>query len=224
MTSRLSRCPKIALTLRSHFLVLRMLAFIIVLYKLTSAGAGCLIANMAFMFRTRRKTLRLDRNLLRSLPAISSSGPGIVLTAVLTSCSLASGCGNPAGKPQIQGGNLRIEFDNHLRSRVVARFDNKETVLGPFTASETVTTAGKVWTEFLLTSQKQAPIKDAFGEGKRLTVEGKAGALKEVRLRHRIRRLPRDGVLRCPVHQYGNNRARGQELDQQRVHDERATR
>ena len=93
------------------------------------------------------------------------------------SCSLAVAADSPAGKPQIQGANLRVEFDNRLRSRVVARFDNTETVLGPFTASETLTTAGKVWTEFLLTSQKQAPVKDAFGEGKRLTVEGKAGTL-----------------------------------------------
>ncbi len=51
--------------------------------------------------------------------------------------------------------------------------------MGPFTASETLTTTGKLWTEFVLTSQKQAPIKDAFGEGKRLTIEGKAGALKK---------------------------------------------
>ncbi len=103
----------------------------------------------------------------------------IALTAVLTSFSLPAAAQTPTAKAQIQGGNLRIEFDNHLRSRVVARFDNKETVLGPFTASETLTTAGKVWTEFVLTSQKQAPIKDAFGEGKRLTIEGKAGALKK---------------------------------------------
>ena len=95
----------------------------------------------------------------------------------LLSCSLAVAADSPAGKPQIQGANLRVEFDNHLRSRVVARFDKTETVLGPFTASETLTTAGKVWTEFLLTSQKQERVKDAFGEGKRLTVEGKAGTL-----------------------------------------------
>jgi alpha-galactosidase len=83
----------------------------------------------------------------------------------------------PRGNPQIQGGNIRIEFDHHLRSRVVARFDKKETVLGPFTASETLTTGGKHWTEFLLTSQKHDRTKDTFGEGERLTLEGKAGTL-----------------------------------------------
>ena len=62
---------------------------------------------------------------------------------------------------------------------MIARFDNKETVLGPFTASETLTANGKLWSEFALTSHNQGPIKDAFGEGKRLTLEGKSGALKK---------------------------------------------
>jgi alpha-galactosidase len=86
----------------------------------------------------------------------------------------------PPGKPQIQGGNLRIEFDNHLRSRVVARFDKTETVMGPFSASETVTTADKPWTGFLRTSQKLERTKDIFGEDERLTVEGKSGALTKM--------------------------------------------
>ena len=92
----------------------------------------------------------------------------------------------PTGKPQIQGGNLRIEFDNQLRSRVVTRFDNKETVMGPFSASETVTTADKAWDGFLLASQKREHTKDAFGEGERLTVEGKTGNTHKDSYRHRI--------------------------------------
>jgi alpha-galactosidase len=127
-------------------------------------------------FSSRETTLRLDRNLLRS-PATTKAW--LILTAVLMSCLLPTPAEIPTAAPQIQGANLRVEFDNHLRSRVIALFDNKETVLGGFTASETLTTTGKVWTEFVLTSQKQEPIKDAFGEGKRLTIEGKAGALKK---------------------------------------------
>jgi alpha-galactosidase len=99
----------------------------------------------------------------------------IVLT-VLTCCSFAPGAENRAGKPQIQGGNLRIEFDNHLSSRVVARFDNKETVMGPFVASETLT-SDRAQTDFLLTFQKQERTKDIFGAGTQLTIEGKAGTL-----------------------------------------------
>src|ERR1700728_4697361 len=131
------------------------------------------------MFPTRKKALRFDRNLLRWLRAVMAIRCSIVLTAVFTSCSLPAAAEIPSPRPQIQGGNLRIEFDHRLRSRVVARFGHKETVLGPFTASETVTTAGKLWTEFVLTSQKQGPVKDAFGDGKRLTIEGKEGALKK---------------------------------------------
>ena len=64
---------------------------------------------------------------------------GIALAITIASWLPAAAADLPTDKPQIQGGNLRIEFDGQLRSRVVARFNNKETVMGPFTASETVT-------------------------------------------------------------------------------------
>ena len=53
-----------------------------------------------------------------------------VFTIAFASCSLTAAANIHTGKPQIQGGNLRIEFDDHLRSRVVARFDKTETVMG----------------------------------------------------------------------------------------------
>ncbi len=133
------------------------------------------------MFPTRKTALRIDCNFLRTLGATisirSAIRSGIVFTTVFTSCLIATAANIPGGKAQIQGGNLRVEFDSRLRSRVVARFDGTETVMGPFTDSETVTTANKLWTGFALTSQKHARTKDAFGQGERLTVEGKAGAL-----------------------------------------------
>jgi alpha-galactosidase len=101
----------------------------------------------------------------------------IVLTTLFTSCSLAIAGEIATGKPQIQGGNIRIELDNRLLSRVVARFGKKEMLMGPFTASETVTTTDKAWAGFLLTSQKQQRTKDTFGDATQLTVEGKAGTL-----------------------------------------------
>ena len=82
-----------------------------------------------------------------------------------------------ADNPQIQGQNLRVEFDQNLHSRVVARFDGKDTPLGPFTASETVAKPGKTQTDFLLTSQSLERVNDSFGAGERLTVSGKANAL-----------------------------------------------
>ena len=60
----------------------------------------------------------------------------------------------PAGDLQIQSRNLRIEFDRNLRSRVVARLDGKEVVLGPFTASETAQGAKRKWRDFPLISRQ----------------------------------------------------------------------
>ncbi|HTE88890.1 MAG TPA: hypothetical protein VK639_08065, partial [Terriglobales bacterium] len=119
------------------------------------------------------------RNDLRKLKAATTIWLWVALI-VFASWSPAAAADIPTGKAQIQGGNLRVEFDNHLRSRVVACFDKKETVMGPFTASETVTAADKRWTGFLLTSLKHGRTKDAFGEGERLTVEGKAGTLTKM--------------------------------------------
>ena len=98
--------------------------------------------------------------------------------AIMLASGLGTGVGAPStGNPQIQGASLRIEFDHNLRSRVIARFDNKETTMGPFTASESVTAADKAWTEFPLTLQKHERVSDAFGKGERLTVTGKSGTL-----------------------------------------------
>ena len=98
--------------------------------------------------------------------------------AIALSFGLGAGVSGPAtGNPQIQVTNLRIEFDHNLRSRVVARFDNQETIMGPFTASESLTAADKTWTEFPLTSQKHERVSDAYGKGERLIVTGKSGTL-----------------------------------------------
>ena len=129
------------------------------------------------MFSMKIAILQSDNDLFPRLRPVIAAVLSIVLISVFAACSFAVAAEVPGGNPQIQGGNVRIEFDNHLRSRVVACFDKKETVLGPFTASETVTTADKLWTGFLLTSQTHEHTKDTFGEGERLTVEGKAGAL-----------------------------------------------
>src|SRR4030081_3600979 len=93
------------------------------------------------MFSTEKEILQSDSNPLRKLKASTTTKLWVALTIAFASWASAAAADAPTGKPQIQGGNLRIEFDNHLRSRVVARFDKKETVMGPFTASEAVTTA-----------------------------------------------------------------------------------
>jgi len=105
-----------------------------------------------------------------------------VALALVLSYGSRTGVADHAGdKPQIQGANLRIEFDPNLRSRVIARFDNKETTVGPFAATESVTATDKTWAEFPVTSQKREPVHDSFGVGQRLVVTGRSGTLtKEV--------------------------------------------
>ena len=138
---------------------------------------SCALPMRSSMGSSEKTILQSDSSPLRKLKAATATGLWVALTIVFAPWSPAAAADGPAGKPQIQGRNVRIEFDHHLRSRVVALFDKKETVMGPFTASETVTTADKRWTEFLVTSQKLERTKDAFGEGERLTVGGKAGTL-----------------------------------------------
>src|ERR1700758_3613468 len=65
---------------------------------------------------TKRAILLLDNNPSRRLSAVTAVLLWIVLSSAFVSGSLAAAADIPAGKPQIQGGNLRIEFDNRLRS------------------------------------------------------------------------------------------------------------
>jgi alpha-galactosidase len=123
-------------------------------------------------------------NGLRKLRATTISTLRAVIAAliiVLSSWLCAGAADVSASTPQIQGEHLRIEFDRNLHSRVVARFDGKETVTGPLVASERVAIGGKIWSEFPLASQKKERVSDSFGAGERTVVVGKAGPLtKEV--------------------------------------------
>ena len=73
---------------------------------------------------------------------------------------------------QIGSPELRIEFDHNLRSRVIARFDGKETAIGPFACSETVGGKQQVCRDSPVLSQKLEPVTDAFGKGQRLVLTG----------------------------------------------------
>lgn len=81
----------------------------------------------------------------------------------------------PAGELRIEGRNLRIEFDRDLRSRVIARYNGRETPIGPFSTSERVNAAGRVLGDFRLSSQTRERISDEIGAGERLVLTGKSG-------------------------------------------------
>jgi alpha-galactosidase len=80
---------------------------------------------------------------------------------------------------QLQSPSLRIEFDQTMRSRVVARFDGKEIPLGPFSASETVKGNQRSWQDFAVASQTRERVTDIYGNGEKLTVTGFSGALRK---------------------------------------------
>ena len=130
------------------------------------------------MFPTTTTPSRFDRNqkLRVWISASLCAGAALVVLSSWLACP-AHAAGSSTAFPQIQGENLRIEFDSNLQTRVIARFDQKEMKTGPFSASETVRTADKTWTTFTLTSQKSEPTKDAIGAGERLIIVGKAGTL-----------------------------------------------
>lgn len=81
--------------------------------------------------------------------------------------------------PRIESLDLRIEFDNHMRSRVVARLKGKENPLGAFSASETVKGNERSWYDFALTSQSHERVTDNFGNGERLNLTGTSGVLRK---------------------------------------------
>jgi len=110
----------------------------------------------------------------RLLPVVAR----ITTCIVMLSCLLSAQTAAPAAvKAEIAGKNLTVEFDRMLRSRVVARFENRETRLGTFTASESVTTTGKALKQFTFSSQNTERVNDSIGAGQKLTVVGKAGDL-----------------------------------------------
>jgi len=80
---------------------------------------------------------------------------------------------------QIQSPLLQIEFDRRLHSRVIALFAEAATAFVPFSASETVTAAGRVWSDFALVSSHRQRISDIFGAGEQLTLVGKSKGLRK---------------------------------------------
>ena len=80
---------------------------------------------------------------------------------------------------KIESKNLRVEFNARLYSHVIARFDGKETVLGSFEPSESVTAEGKELQDFTLSDSKQQNVRDQLGSGKQTTLTGASGAVQK---------------------------------------------
>ena len=80
---------------------------------------------------------------------------------------------------RVDGGNIRIEFDSSMHSRVVALLGEHEIPIGDFTASEFIRTAGSDVKDFAIQSHKREPVRDQLGSGFRTIITGTAASLKK---------------------------------------------
>jgi len=79
----------------------------------------------------------------------------------------------------VQGDGLRLEFDEHMQTRIVATGATEE-VLGPFTASETLRTdTGELGT-FMFEERREDAVHDVLGDGVRVTLTGHAGSIAKI--------------------------------------------
>jgi alpha-galactosidase len=101
---------------------------------------------------------------------------GLGVVAVL---AFGGGCGGPGGPPVLAGPQIQIEWNELLHTRVSAVAGGEATLLGPYAASETVTTASGAVGDFQLTASETQTVQDAFGAGHRVRVTGSAGALQK---------------------------------------------
>jgi len=120
---------------------------------------------------------------LHGPPTRENTAPSpLTIVAMVLACLLLvsmTSAGQDTAPLQIQSSNLRVEFDARLRSRIVARKPDGEVSLGPFSASETLSTENQVWQDFSLVSHKEEAASGFLGEGRRLTLIGQSGALRK---------------------------------------------
>ena len=91
---------------------------------------------------------------------------------------------------RIEGTNIRLEFDHRMYSRLIARFGGKEALIGPFSASETVTADGAVVSDFTLQKVDRHDVHDQFGDGRQTTLTGNSGSLEKTMIVTTYDRFP----------------------------------
>lgn len=93
--------------------------------------------------------------------------------------ALGASCGGAGDPPVLEGRQIKIEWNELLHTRVASVADGDTKLLGPFVASETVTTGSGTIGDFQLTTSETEAVEDAFGAGRRVRVTGSAGALSK---------------------------------------------
>ncbi|MCW5980074.1 MAG: alpha-galactosidase [Bryobacteraceae bacterium] len=103
------------------------------------------------------------------------SRPGCVALAAL----LLAACGGAPEQVAIRSGNIGIEFNRTMHSRVAAVFDGKEIPLGDYAPSEFITVDGADVADFALAGEKREKVNDELGAGRRWTIWGTGPSLKK---------------------------------------------
>jgi alpha-galactosidase len=99
------------------------------------------------------------------LPLVALAGPG-------AAADHAHDDSPPKVSVQVESGDLRLEFDRRMWSRVVARTESGEVVLGEFQPTEVVRAGGRDVIEFELRQSRRTPVKDDLGAGQRIELQG----------------------------------------------------
>jgi alpha-galactosidase len=107
------------------------------------------------------------------------NGAALAIAAELGTSNARALLAHSTSYAQIESPRLRIEFDQNMHSRVVARLQGKEVPFGAFSASENVKGNERSWDNFALVSQTHERITDIYGRGEKLSLVGKADVLRK---------------------------------------------
>ena len=83
----------------------------------------------------------------------------------------------PRAVVTVQTGELRIEFDARLHSRVTALIDGVPHLIGDYSASETLSTSTGELRDFRFDSHEEKAIDDVIGKGRRHVLSGHSGTV-----------------------------------------------
>jgi alpha-galactosidase len=119
----------------------------------------------------------------------------VTAAAVVSLGLLAAGFARSGDRPPIESPGLRLEFDDQLHARVVAKVGEREAPLGPFAATETVATSTGAVRDFAFVRQQEHEIADAFGAGRRFVITGRSGAIEKSVSVSLYEAFPRTAVL-----------------------------
>lgn len=85
----------------------------------------------------------------------------------------------PATPVDVAGGNIRVEFDQSMHSRVIAQANGNPITLGPFTASESIRVNGADLRDFALGSRDSSSVAGKLGTANRVVLRGMSGHIEK---------------------------------------------